>query len=223
MLLCQRETAAPSVVSTYIAQKYVHFMSGELLCVGTSTHSPAGGGVEIRPDAARLADLAQDWPEINHLYMVENFLRRLVPEEAKSHCELSLTLTDTGAIMMVLEAVKPQHSGACRAASMAVVETINQPSDDSSSDKVVKPLAKTGKLLGTIGNKMMGNVIEDQASSVTGDLNKMKNEGMANSVDKYNDGMKSLDEWSKGQSSSHGLLATLSTVLAATMMAVVLL
>ena len=179
--------------------------------------------MEIRPDAVRLADLAQDWPEINHLYMVENFLRRLVPEEAKAHCELSLTLTDTGAIMMVLEAVKPQHSGACRAASMAVVETINQPSDDSSSDKVVKPLAKTGKLLGTIGNKMMGNVVQDQASSVTSDLSKMKDEGMANTVDKYNDGMKSLDEWSKTQSSSCGLMATLSTLLAATILAVALL
>lgn len=179
--------------------------------------------MEIRPDAARLADLAQDWPEINHLYMVENFLRRLVPEDAKSYCELSLTLTDTGAIMMVLEAVKPQHSGVCRAASMAVVETINKPSDGSSSDKVVKPLAKTGKLLGTIGSKMMGNTIQDQANSVTGDLNKMKNEGMANTLDKYNDGMKNLDDWSKTQSSSCGLIATLSTVLAATMMAVVLL
>ena len=74
------------------------------------------------PESSQLAELARDWPEINHLYMVENFLRRLVPREMESRCDLSLTL----AIMLVLEAVEERLSPTCQAAAMEVAASLSQ-------------------------------------------------------------------------------------------------
>ena len=165
--------------------------------------------MEIRPDAAQLAELAKYWPEVNHLYMVENYLRGLVPKDLEGACELSLTLTDTGAIMMVLESVKPKHSGACQAASMAVAEKINRPaSEEEAVDK--NPVAKTAKLMGSIGGNMFQSSVNGQINLMKGDINKMKSNTQGKAVGTYNDNMKSLEEYTN---SSPALSVSVSAML----------
>lgn len=169
----------------------------------------------MRPDAAQLAELARDWPEINHLYMVENFLRRLVPQEMVAQCELSLTLTDTGAIMLVLEAVQQQHSGACQAAAMEVAERINTPSNDA-----VKPVVRTARLLGSLGGNVVGNSVKGQMDIITGDIQKMKSDTTSKVTGTYNGNLKKVESYA---SSGRALLAPVSTVLATMLAALAIL
>ena len=159
--------------------------------------------MEIRPEAAQLADLARDWPEINHLYIIENVLRRLVPGELQEECDLSLTLTDSGAIMMVLEAVEARHSAACQAAAMDVAERINTPSSPSDDDDdTLKPLARTARLLGGFGANVAQQSLQDQANIVTSDINSAQSSATNQAINSYNDRVKSLESYAQDESSS---------------------
>ena len=142
----------------------------------------------MRPESGQLAELARDWPEINHLYMVENFLRRLVPTESQSHCELSLTLTNTGAVMMVLEAVDPRHSAVCQAAAMEVAEKINRP---SYSDDSLRPLAREARLL-SLGDTV-GESVRAQGDIITSDVGHARASAASKMVNSYNDRVKSIE------------------------------
>ena len=163
----------------------------------------------MRPDAVQLAELAKDWPEMNHLYMVENFLRRLVPQEMAAQCDLSLTLTDSGAIMLMLEAVEQKHSATCQAAAVDVAEKINSPS--SSASTAIKPLARTARLLGTIGGNMIENSIKSQTDIITKDVKKMKSDATGSVAGVYNDNMKKVESYSSESSSSAESTSLVST------------
>ena len=167
--------------------------------------------MEVKPDAAQLAELAKDWPEINHLYMVENFLRRLVPPETAAQCDVSLTLADTGAISLMLEAVQQQHSATCQAAAMDVVEKINRPAAGAAG--AVKPLARTARLLGTLGGNMIENSIQAQVDVVTSDIEKMKSGASNKMAGAYNDNMKNLESYDDMDSGCGTVLASLTAVL----------
>lgn len=172
----------------------------------------------MRPDAVQLAELAKDWPEINHLYMVENFLRRLVPKEMAAQCDLSLTLTNSGAIMLMLEAVQQKHSATCQAAAIDVAEKINSPS--SSGNTAVKPLARTARLLGSIGGNVIGNSIKSQTDIITQDVDKMKSDATSSVASAYNDNMKKVESYSSESSSSaeSTFLVSTATVLTITLL-----
>ena len=167
----------------------------------------------MRPQAAQLAELVRDWPEINHLYMIENFLRRLVAREMQSQCELSLTLTDSGAIMMVLEAVDTHHSATCQAAAMDVAEKINRP---SSSDDTLRPLARVARLLGGIGANSVQQSVEAQKNIVTGDISQAKAGATNKMINSYNDRVKGVEsaayEYEENSSVYVSASATLATV-----------
>lgn len=160
----------------------------------------------MRPDAVQLAELAKDWPEMNHLYMVENFLRRLVPQEMAAHCDLSLTLTDSGAIMLTLEAVQQTHSATCQAAAIDVAEKINSPSSGA-----IKPLARTARLLGSIGGNVIGNSIKSQTDIINKDVDKMKSDATSSVTGVYNDNMKKVESYSSESSSSAESTSLVST------------
>lgn len=174
--------------------------------------------MEVKPDAVQLAELAKDWPEINHLYMAENFMRKLVPQEMVAQCDLSLTLTDTGAIMLMLEAVQQTHSATCQAAAIDVAEKINSPS--TSDESVIKPLARTARLLSSIGGNMIGDSIKSQADIITNDVNKMKADTTGSVTGVYNENMQKVESYaSEGSSSAEStLLASVTTVLITTLL-----
>ena len=168
----------------------------------------------MKPEAARLAELARDWPEINHLYMIENFLRQLVPQEMETQCDLSLTLTDSGAIMMVLEAEESRHSAACQAAAMDVAEKINRPSP---GDDTLRPLARKARLLGGLGGNVVQQSLQNQASVVTSDVSQAKASTTNKMVGSYNSRVESMESYANegGSSGSVCLLASLFTAAAA--------
>ena len=166
----------------------------------------------MRPEGAKLADLARSWPEINHLYMMENFLRRLIPRELESQCDLSLTLTDSGAIMLVLEAVESRHSASCQAAAMDVAELINRPS----SSEELRPLAREARLLGGLGGQAVHQSLQSQTNLVTSDITNAKASTTNQVIGSYNDRVKSLEGYAQeGSTSGCGHhLASISTVVA---------
>lgn len=166
----------------------------------------------MKPQSAQLAELVKDWPEINHLYIIENYLRRLVPEDKTSLCELSLTLTDTGAIMLVLEAVHDTHSAVCQAAAMEVTEKINQPSDDSA----LKPVARTARLLAGVGESMIQSSIKDQTELITSDVNQMRTDTTDKMTGSYNNQMKSYS--SKGETQAASVTGALAVLLTLTIL-----
>ena len=163
--------------------------------------------MEVSPEATQLAELAKDWPEINHLYMIENFLRRLVPQEMASVCDLSLTLTDTGIIMLVLEAVNPQHSPTCQAAAMEVAERINTPS----GDKTITSIARKARLLGGFVGDAVKSSIKDQADLIRSDIDQMKYDTSSKMTNTYNDRMMSLEEYTNN--SENIITAPIITVI----------
>ena len=136
--------------------------------------------------------MVTSWPEINHLYMVENFLRRMVPRQIEHECELSVTLTDTSAIMLVLEAVNPQHSGTCFAASMAVAEKINLPSADS--DEVRKAVAETAKILDLLGQKTLESNVNDRVNDASERAKEKTTDTQNNIINRYNDHVKNIGD-----------------------------
>lgn len=174
----------------------------------------------MKPDAAQLAELAKDWPEINHLYMVENFLRRLVSPEAAAQCDVSLTLTDTGAISLVLEAVHQQHSAMCQAAAIDVVEKINRPGGGANS--AVRPLARTARLLGALGGNVIEDSIKGQVDVITGDIEKMRSDTSNKMAGAFNDNMKNLESYASEDSGSGPVLVSLTAVLATAVLAAAL-
>ena len=170
--------------------------------------------MEVRPEAGQLAELARDWPEINHLYMVENFLRRLVPREMQGQCELSLTLTDSGAIMMVLEAVDTRQSAVCQAAAMDVTEKINRPSP---SDDSLRPLAREARILGDI----VQDSVRAQSDIISSDVTQAKASSTNKMINSYNDRVKGIESTAneyEGESSGCAeVSATLATLTAASL------
>ena len=165
------------------------------------------------PESSQLAELARDWPEINHLYMVENFLRRLVPREMESRCDLSLTLTDTGAIMLVLEAVEERLSPTCQAAAMEVAENINSPSGDRGTVVV----ARKARLLSGMMEGMMRDSVRDQADLITSDIDNMKSDTTYQMTNSYNDRMESIGNYASGGNSLLAPVITVITLAAATL------
>lgn len=169
--------------------------------------------MEVKPDAVQLAELAKDWPEVNHLYMAENFMRKLVPQEMAAQCDLSLTLTNTGAIMLMLEAVQQTHSATCQAAAIDVAEKINSPSTSA-----IKPLARTARLFSSIGGNVIGDSIKGQADVITQDVNQMTSDTTGTVAGVYNDKMKKVESYASSSAEST-LLASVTTVLVTTLVA----
>lgn len=100
----------------------------------------------VRPDSAALAELAVSWEEINHLYVVENFLRHLLSKDEAEKCELTAILTNSGNFSVVLSATTPEDHSICLTASRNLVHTINNKTP-ASQDAMLQPVAMTAALI----------------------------------------------------------------------------
>ena len=183
-----------------------------------------GGAIAVRPDASGLAALVKKWEQVNHLYIVENFLRRLLSKEAGQKCGLSATLSDNGDISVVLAAIKSQDAGRCMAASKELMETINNPPKKVASN-VLKPVAATAKVIPNKGlrtAKIIGtlntlNQVTDALNKVGELPNKVQTQAKTSLHKGMNTMMKKTDEWEEGISGasiSHVCLVTLVITLA---------
>ena len=137
----------------------------------------------VRPDSSALAELVQSWEEVNHLYMVENFLRHLLSNEEVSKCELTATLTNSGNFSVVISAATATDHTICLNAGKNLVQTINKKSS-TTKDAMLSPVAKTAALINPFNpeatikgflldsqNKMMSKAsdLKDQAAGKAND------------------------------------------------------
>ena len=76
----------------------------------------------------------------NHFYVVDNFIRRLVPEFATKKCHVSSVLTDKGDISVVFEALFHRNDKECAAASKELMDIINNPPTVLEENTVIKNL-----------------------------------------------------------------------------------
>lgn len=100
----------------------------------------------VRPDSDALTDLVKSWEEINHLYVVENFLRNLLSKEETSKCDVTATLTNSGNFSVVLSALSPTDHTTCFLAGKKLADSINSKSPRT-QDAMLSPVAKTAALL----------------------------------------------------------------------------
>ena len=100
-----------------------------------------GGAITIRPDAKGLASLKKT----NHFYVVENYIRRLVPQTAVRKCFMSAVLTDKNQISVVLEAIRPKYTKQCIADIGEMMEIINDPPSTLAKNPVAKNIDSASK------------------------------------------------------------------------------
>ena len=146
----------------------------------------------VHPDVEALAELARHWEETNHLYIAENYLRKLVPVNAEKECALSASLTDKGEIELVLAAVNPKHADLCLAASKELAEVVNNPPRAMAND-IMKPVAAKAepeKAVAAPAAKMIFNPLGSIQNSVT----KMNEKASKAAADQYNDALLSVSK-----------------------------
>ncbi len=137
----------------------------------------------VHPDSGALAELVQSWEEVNHLYMVENFLRHLLLKEEASKCELTATLTNSGNFSVVLSTASAIDHTICLNAGKNLVHAINDKSSIT-QDAMLRPVAKTAAFINPFNpeatikgflldsqNKMMSKAtdLRDQAANEAND------------------------------------------------------
>lgn len=66
-----------------------------------------------------------DHKEKNHLYVLENMLREMLPPYAIKKCDLTGSLTNKGNVSLILEAVNPGDHQLCQDALLVITSTIN--------------------------------------------------------------------------------------------------
>ena len=151
----------------------------------------------MSPDSKSLAALVSQWEDMNHLYVVENFLRRLLPEEAQVWCSLSLTLTDEGELSAAVAAIDSAESEICHKAASSLVSIVNNPNRamiDSalspvvSKAEVVATEAKVGKFMG--GLNPISSAQNSLQDSVSGLNTKLSN----TAASAYNRGVEKMDQ-----------------------------
>ena len=168
----RQKHVAQSVVSKNIIKSVINKL---LLIISLSPFSLfsllsgfLGGAVVVDPDSAALSELVASWEEVNHLYIVENFLRHLLSNNEALKCELTATLTNTGSFSVVLSAANPKDHTICRNAGRNLVQTINHKSD-STQDAMLHPMAMKAALINPFNpdSLIKGYLIRSQQTMMT--------------------------------------------------------
>lgn len=156
----------------------------------------------MSPDSRSLAALASQWEDMNHLYVVENFLRRLLPEEVQARCSLSLALTDEGELSAAVAAIDSAESETCHRAASSLAGIINSPNKAvidsalspvvSKAEVVVATEAKVGKFMG--GLNPINSAQNSLQDSVAGLNSKLSN----TAAGAYNRGVEKMDQSADG-------------------------
>ena len=107
----------------------------------------------VHPDSAALSELVASWEEVNHLYIVENFLRHLLSKTEASKCELTATLMNNGSFSVVLSAFVAKYHKLCQTATNNLVRTINK--SPAAQDAMLHPVALKATLLNALNPEAM--------------------------------------------------------------------
>lgn len=83
-----------------------------------------GGIAQVSLNLQALNEFIAHHEEKNHLYVLENMFREMLPPYAARKCDLSASLTDTGNISLILEAVNPGDHQLCQDAILSITSSI---------------------------------------------------------------------------------------------------
>lgn len=121
----------------------------------------------VHPDSAALSELVESWEEVNHLYVVENFLRHLLSKDEVLKCELTATLTTNGSFSVILAAATAANHKICQTAANNLVRTINR--NPKTQDAMLHPVALKATLLNPLNPESMikGYLIGAQNSAIS--------------------------------------------------------
>lgn len=84
----------------------------------------SGGIAQVSLNFQALNEFISHHEEKNHLYVLENMFREMLPPYAVSKCDLSTSLTDKGNISLILEAVNPGDHQLCQDAILSITNSI---------------------------------------------------------------------------------------------------
>ena len=144
----------------------------------------------IQPDYGALSSLAKHWEEVNHLYIIENFLRKLLTSIAVKKCELTSTLTDSGNISIVLAAVNPEEHKMCSDGIMQLVKTINE-HPASLKNSMIGPVAKTAAMVNPFNP---GASFQSYLSNMQNKAIKKGEDSLKQANHKYKSTLKEMDD-----------------------------
>lgn len=83
-----------------------------------------GGFAQLGLYHKELNDYVSHNKEKNHLYVLENMLREMIPPYGVKKCDLSASITNHGNISLILEAVNPGDHQLCRDALQSITNSI---------------------------------------------------------------------------------------------------
>ena len=81
--------------------------------------------MEVTLDTRLVSDFVSQWEGKNHLYVLINMFRGMLPKYAGDKCDLSGSMTDGGNISLVLEAINAGDHALCESALMHLAKKIN--------------------------------------------------------------------------------------------------
>ena len=86
--------------------------------------------MEISLNVNKIANFISNKEDKNSLYDLENFLRNLLPLEITTRCQLFASLTSSGNLLLVLEALNAGNHEMCSDALVSLGETLHEHSSD---------------------------------------------------------------------------------------------
>ncbi len=132
----------------------------------------------VHPDTEQMSTLFTTWTDVNHMYVVENFLRQLVSAKASRQCELSATFTTTGNISIVLESIQGGDYTVCKNSARELAREING-HYPAVEDSMLRPIAKTAFLLDAINPvNIVNSFVEETTDKITDTATNTVNDGL---------------------------------------------
>lgn len=115
-----------------------------------------GATAQVDLTSKALRKFMSDHKEKNHLYVLENMLREMLPPYAITKCDLTGSLTDEGNVSLILEAVNPGDHQLCQDALQVITSTTNSFHDQSRRDVANFELAPFLSLESWINDQVVG-------------------------------------------------------------------
>ena len=162
----------------------------------------AGGIAQISLKSNKLSNFVFKHEEQNHLFAVESLLRNMLPPYGMKKCKLFSSLTDSGNISLILEAVNPGDHQECKDAVLKVINNVNRNKTARDVNREFE-MAAFLDLENWAEDTMMD--IQDKLAETADDL---KNQAAVKSAETLNEFDNKVD-----QLPSHGACAVPGTVL----------
>lgn len=131
-----------------------------------------------------LAEFTSHHEDKNHLYVLENLLREMIPRYAFNKCDLSGSLTDTNNISLILEAVNPGDHQLCQDALLSIITTLKR-------NKTRRDLTPEFEMAAFIS---LESLVRDQVIGIQDEILKVSNDLQNEAEVKIGEELEDVDE-----------------------------